>query len=64
MMKALTKWMARRAQRRRERRKAVVMMMDEHGWRKRQRLRAAAEELGMTYEAVKKLHLKPREKPH
>jgi hypothetical protein len=39
------------------------MMMDEHAWRKRQRLRAAAEELGMAYEAVKKLHLKPREKP-
>jgi hypothetical protein len=37
--------------------------MDEHGWRRRQRLRAAAEELGMTSEAVKKLHLEPSEKP-
>jgi hypothetical protein len=63
MMNALRKWSARRAQRRLERRKASIMMVDEHGWRKRQRLRAVAEELGMTDEAVKKLHLGHVKKP-
>ena len=63
MMNALRKWRARLAQRRLERHKSVVLMRDEHAWRKRERLRRVAEELGMTDEAVKKLHLKPREKP-